>query len=779
MGGAILAGTACGRASAPARDKAEAGRASPELALPLVPQPKHVTARTGVFRVDASTPVVVSGAKSAFPIGARLARALGARPPTESVASSGAPSAGSIRLVLAADGDRDPAVAPPRTTDEEAYSLTVTPDGVTVRAKSAAGLYFGTEVLTHLAGARRVAFAEGEVTPLSPTFEIPAVEIDDEPAFPYRAMHLDVARQYFPLDVVKRYIDFLAFYRFNVFHWHLTDDQAFRLVIPGHPEITDVGGKGGAYTPDDVREIVAFARDRFITVVPEIDVPGHTSALLAAHPEVSCTGKPREVPTTTGIIDGVLCAGNDATYALLTDLFASVAKTFPSHLVHIGGDEVPTTAWTECAKCQHALASARASSPELARAPGVEALRGIFLRNVAAIVTKLGRRPMVWDEPESAALLPKETIPMAWRSHERGPALVDAGYDVVLALPDTLYFNFWQSRTGVEPGHPGYVPWTKVLAFDAAPPAATTASRRRFLGGSGSLWTEHVRTRAELETLLLPRLGALAEALWSHGRSKAEDFATRFTLMRPELDASNARYFVDPPTDLSEKLVFLSGIVHVGMTRPTLFPDARIRFTLDGTAPTSSSPIFEPFDASSSFDLQAATFLPNGRSSPVVKSRVEQQVARPPKTLPSPPSKGVWCRAHDGQFQKLPDYAKLGKKPPVRYESLAAALEKRALHFALACDAFVHARTTAVYRFLARADDGIRLEVDGERILEDDGEHEARDVRSEIALAAGLHAVRVLYFQGEGERELSVRVTDPTGVTTPMELLAPLDKPAD
>jgi hexosaminidase len=535
--------------------------------------------------------------------------------------------------------------------------------------------------------------------------------------YPYRGMHLDVARHFFSKEDVKHYLDLLAFYKFNVFHWHLTDDQGFRLELKKHPELTSVGGKDGFYTQDDVREIVAYAKARGITVVPEIEMPGHARAILAAHPELSCTGVKQDVPRTWGVFEDVMCAGNEQTFALVADILDEVVALFPGPYLHIGGDEVPKTRWSQCPKC-----AARMQSEHL----DVDHLEGWFMERVAKMVTARGKRAMVWDEALDDRL-PKDVVVIAWQSKERGSEAARRGHDVVMAPHEHLYFNYWQSKTRREPGHEGHLPWEKVRAFDPG----------KVLGAEGALWTEYVTTRDEMDTMVLPRMAALADAL----AGVKAPFPARFTAQRGELDRLGAKYFIEPPDVGLAKHVFIDR-ADVVVSLPPLFPDA----TLRGTIPKS---------VTETTDIETATVLPNGRSSFAVKTRYEKQTPRPARIGKA----GAFDYEYfEGTFTKLPDFGTIKSVRTGTTPSIAIDPSFPAEGFAVRYSGYFEARATCVTRIVAKADDGVRVFVDDELVVEDDGVHAAREVAGEIALAGGVHALRVEYFQGTGGKSLSVAI---------------------
>lgn len=503
---------------------------APEAGVGLIPRPERLARScSGAFRVGPATRVEVSSAR-ARPVAARLAAWLGI--PSERVGAVSASSEDRILLTLGEDEGRDPSRDVPTRRPEEAFTLDVKASGVHVRAVAPAGLFYGAQAFAQLAGSRTIASRDGRPVPPRLPRPVPCVHVEDSPRFSYRGMHLDVARHFFDAAMVKRYVDLLAYYRLDVFHWHLTDDQGFRIAIGSHPELAAVSAPR-VYRPDEIRDVVQFARERFVTVVPEVEMPGHARAILASHPELSCTGARQPVPTTWGVFDDVLCAGNPATYDLVRDVLADVTTQFPSRLVHVGGDEVPPARWDACPKCRASMAG-----------KGAEALQTAFVTEVTRMLVALGRRPMAWDATDRVdASMPGDVVLMAWQSEAKGQAAARAGRDVVMVPSDRVYFNFRQSLGGSERvGHEGHVPWPSVLAFDPARDLSATDATH-VLGGEGALWTEYVPDADALETLLLPRLAALSEALWSTPPADPRGFGARFEATRPDLDAMGVRYF--------------------------------------------------------------------------------------------------------------------------------------------------------------------------------------------------------------------------------------------
>lgn len=702
---------------------------------PLVPAPSQIhTCAAAPMKVTAATRV--SGPRD---VASQLERWLGL--PSSAV---GEPAA--IELRLLATDPTDPAIEFPSI---EAQSFTLEIDGrhAIVSSHGRAGLYYGAQTIAQLAGARRI----GEATrPLgNEEWSLPCVTIEDRPRSVLRAMHLDVARHFFERGTVERYVDLLSFYRFNVFHWHLTDDQGFRLQLWRHPELAS---PEAAYSRADATAVVSLARERFVTVVPEIEMPGHARAILAAHPELSCTGEQQTTPRSWGVFEDVLCAGNPGSLALVKDILTEVAQVFPSRFVHVGGDEVPGTRWNACPKCQAVMKAAGVD------APGLEHL---FMQHVFTHLAALHRRPMVWDEalpdtpPEKTFNAP---IIVAWQSKERGDLAARRGFDTVYAPYESVYFNFMQSGIrGIEPGHDsGQVSLDKVRAFDPG-------TAPHVLGGEGALWTEYVWKPEDVETLAMPRVAALGDALWAGRR---DDFAVRFSAPAHVgmLDRSNVKYFIEPPRGVRARRVVVDE-TFATFELPPLFRQGVIRYTRDGSTPTPSSPRYrDPLQITDTTTIAAALFLPNGRSSAPLRSTFIKETPRAPRRL----ERGAQCTYWEGHFHRL---SQIGgaEKAKVRVKTIdIAEIQSSASvttpeHFAFHCRGAIDIAETGVHRFFVKADDGARLRIDDETVTEIDGEFGPREEDGEIALAKGLHAIDVLYFQAAEGKELRLEAEGPGG----------------
>ena len=373
---------------------------------------------------------------------------------------------------------------------------------------------------------------------------LPAVEINDYPRFSYRGAHLDVSRHFFPVDSVKRFIDMLALHNMNRFHWHLTEDQGWRIEIKKYPKLTEIGAwrdrtvigrnteeydntrYGGFYTQEQAKEIVKYAGERYITVIPEVDLPGHMLAALAAYPEMGCTGGPYEVCPRWGVFEDVLCIGNEKSMQFLEDVMAEIIDIFPSKYIHIGGDEAPRTRWEKCPKCQARIRTEKLKADKNHTAE--DRLQSYCMTRIEKLLNSKGRQIIGWDEILEGDVAPNATV-MSWRGSAGGIKAAQLGHDVIMTPNDYCYFDYYQSEdTRHEPfAIGGFVPLEKVYSLN--PTASLTEEQaKHILGTQANLWTEYIPTSEQVEYMVLPRMAALAEVQWTQLEKKDyTNFTTR------------------------------------------------------------------------------------------------------------------------------------------------------------------------------------------------------------------------------------------------------------
>ena len=424
----------------------------------------------------------------------------------------------------------------PNVTESEGYVLTINKKGVTIAGGSAAGVFYGIQTL------RKSLASIDKAAATSSIFHLPSSIITDAPRFSWRGMHLDCSRHFWSVDFVKKFIDLLVLHNMNVFHWHLTDDQGWRIEIKKWPRLTSVGSKrsgtiigtnsdlddgipyGGYYTQAELREVVAYAAARHITIVPEIDMPGHMLAALAAYPELGCTGGPYQVGHYWGVYKDVLCVSNPRVYEFVEDVLTEVMDIFPSEVIHIGGDETPTDKWQACPKCQAlnttfgtAVAQSEAFSPLTSK---LSSLQAHFTKRVFDFLTSKGRRALGWDEILDGA--PQDAMIMSWRGSAPGAKAAEAGHDVVMAPTTHCYFDYQQVKdTQFEPSRcGGFIPVERVYSLDPAPDSLSVEARSHILGTQANLWSEYMTNEQMVEYQALPRMSALAEVQWTQPERK-------------------------------------------------------------------------------------------------------------------------------------------------------------------------------------------------------------------------------------------------------------------
>ncbi|MBA4322675.1 MAG: beta-N-acetylglucosaminidase [Odoribacter sp.] len=435
----------------------------------------------------------------------------------------------------------------------EGYTITVNPKRIIIKAGSGAGLFYAVQTIRQLLPPE----VERDSVVNNITLKVPCCEITDEPVFGYRGMHLDVGRHLFPVEYIKRYIDMIALHKMNTFHWHLTEDQGWRIEIKKYPELTAVGGfrketvvgragkrpavydgkpYGGFYSQKDVKEIVVYARSKFITVIPEIEMPGHSLAALAAYPELSCTGGPFEVGKTWGIFDDVYCAGKEETFKFLEDVLTEVIDLFPGKYIHIGGDECPKTRWVKCPLCQKRIKDEGLKDEK--------ELQSYFIKRMEKFLISKEKRLIGWDEILEGGLAPEATV-MSWRGVAGGIEAAKQGHDVIMSPNKYVYLDYYQCEPEGQPlAIGGYLPLENVYSFDPRFVELSPEEQKHILGLQGNVWTEYMNTPQQIEYMAYPRMFAISETGWTPGSKKDfEDFLARFGVQRMRYDRIGINYF--------------------------------------------------------------------------------------------------------------------------------------------------------------------------------------------------------------------------------------------
>lgn len=482
--------------------------------------------------------------------------------------------------------------------NKEAYRMDVSSARIFIQGASHAGVFYGVQTLRKSLPVKKTA---------SVVFS--SVLISDFPRFSYRGMHLDVSRHTFSVDSIKIYIDMMALHNMNRLHWHLTDDQGWRIEIKKYPALTKVGsvrqqtviGKNsgrydgvpynGFYTQEEVRDIVKYAKERFVTIIPEIDLPGHMQAALAAYPNLGCTGGPYEVAESWGIFEDVLCAGNEDVYPFLNNIFKEIIDLFPSEYIHVGGDECPKTKWEKCPKCQAKIKELGFLKDEHHTAE--EKLQSSVIKRVGAYIASRGRKIIGWDEILEGGAAPNSTI-MSWRGTEGGIAAARQGHDAIMTPSSALYFNYYQSQNlKNEPlAIGGYIPVEKVYAYEPVPAELSDEQKKHIIGTQANVWTEYIKSFSLLQYMVLPRMAALAEIQWMMPENKNYNaFLQRLTRMLSVYKANGYSY-AQHVFDVKDEVVAGKDNRQIVLHLST-FDHAPIYYTTDGSEPDENSTLYQ------------------------------------------------------------------------------------------------------------------------------------------------------------------------------------------
>jgi hexosaminidase len=518
---------------------------------------------------------------------------------------------------------------------DEGYKLEVDKDKISIGANSSAGFFYAVQSILQLLpaeiyGGKKVKHVQ---------WKIPRLSIMDKPRFQWRGMHLDVSRHFFPVEFIKTYIDMLALHKMNVFHWHLTDDQGWRIEIKKYPKLTSVGAwrvdredrlwndrepqhqgenatYGGCYTQDEIKEIVKYAADRQITIVPEIEMPAHSGAALAAYPEFSCTGGPFTVsPGDVWPITNLYCAGNDSTFEFIESILDEVINLFPGTFIHIGGDEADKTEWIKCQKCQSRIKSEGLKNEN--------ELQSYFIKCIEKFIVSKNRRIIGWDEILDGGIAPEVTV-MSWRGMDGGIAAARMNHDVVMTPGSHCYFDYYQGKPDFEPlAIGGYIPLKKVYEFEPIPDSLTFKQSQHILGAQGNVWTEFIATPEHVQYMILPRMAAMAEVLWSPKEMRDwNSFIPRIKMQMERYSKLNynyakSAYLISISASLdSQNKVF-------GFELSNELESKEIRYTLDGKGPTiHSTKYLKPFNVNKSTVVKAVAFDKGKELSAVSEQKV-------------------------------------------------------------------------------------------------------------------------------------------------------------
>ncbi len=505
--------------------------------------------------------------------------------------------------------------------NREGYLLDVAPNSIDIKAQTNRGAFYAVQTLLQLFPSSLLEEANG-----TESISIPCLYIEDSPSFPYRGMHLDVSRHFFPPDFIKKYIDALAMLKMNTFHWHLTDDQGWRIEIKKYPKLQEISAYrdqtllghysdqphqfdgqryGGFYTQEEIKDIVAYAQKRQITVIPEIEMPGHSQAAIAAYPELSCQGKEVEVAQKWGVFETIYCT-KETTFDFLQDVLDEVMVLFPSEYIHIGGDEAPKIQWQQCPDCQKRIKDEGLKDEQ--------ELQSYFIKRIETYLNSKGRQIIGWDEILEGGLAPNATV-MSWRGTEGAIKAARQKHNVIMTPTSHCYFDYYQSDDEGEPlAIGGYLPLEKVYAFNPIPGELSEEESEYILGAQGNVWTEYISTTDQVEYMVFPRILAMSEVVWTQPElMDYPEFTKRVEFFNKRLEALNynyANHFYNIKGELTQKHNNL--LYHLDK----LSERYNIYYTTDGSTPQiSEAKIYrEPIRVESSMPIKAITLDDSGKA---------------------------------------------------------------------------------------------------------------------------------------------------------------------
>lgn len=603
----------------------------------IVPLPQQVTPAQGSFTLKSNTQITYPKGNEVMKQNAEfLASYIKQATGMELQVVPTIPATNSINLTVDSE-----------ISNPEGYKLIVDREAIHIKGGMEAGVFYGIQTLR-----KSIPATTGGMN-----VELPAVTITDEPRFGYRGMMLDVSRHFFPVEDVKSYIDMLALHNMNTLHWHLSDDQGWRIEIKKYPKLTEIGSQrketvigrnsgeydgkpyGGFYTQDQIRDVIDYAAKRYITIIPEIDLPGHQQAALASYPELGCTGGPYEVWTQWGISDDVICAGNEKSMQFLEDVLSEVIDLFPSEYIHVGGDECPKVRWKTCPKCQARIKAEGIKKDDKHSAE--EYLQSYVISRMEKFVESKGRHIIGWDEILEGGLAPNATV-MSWRGMDGGKAAAQMGHDVIMAPNTHAYFDYYQT-TDVE-HEPlaigGYVPLERVYSLEPVPADLTDEQKKHIIGAQANLWVEYIPNFSHVQYMVMPRMGALSEVQWTAPEKKDyQQFLprlVRLTELYDQLGYNYGKHIFDVQTTLTPDPA-------KGVLRITFKTQGKgdIHYTLDGSKPSATSPLYEqPLEINRDATIQAMVVRPTGNSR-IFKEKVTfNKATMKPLTLKVAPSRG-------------------------------------------------------------------------------------------------------------------------------------------
>lgn len=710
----------------------------------VIPAPASLTVGNGEFSLKGSTKI-----GAAAPEAKKVAEYFVEKMERSTGYDLDVEDNGDIRLTL----------DPQMEMNSEGYRLEVGENGVDVTAKTPQGLFYGMQSFMQLLPAEIESSEEVDGIEWS----APYVSITDEPRFAYRGIHFDPCRHFMTVDEVKKQLDVMAMYKINRMHWHLTEDQGWRIEIKKYPKLTEIGSKriegegheyGGYYTQEEVKEIVEYAAERFITVVPEIEMPGHEMAAIAAYPELSCKGEQGVVRNIWGVEDIVLCAGKESTFEFFENVLKEVMELFPSEYIHIGGDECPKTSWADCPLCQKRIREEKLFADKNHSAE--EKLQSYFIQRIEKFLAQYGRKIIGWDEILEGGLAPTATV-MSWRGEKGGIASAMMNHNVIMTPgKNGLYLDFYQGDKKIEPvSIGGYTSLKKIYDYNPTPDTLVAIGKDHFvMGVQANVWSEYLYTNEVREYQTYPRALALAEVAWTKtDRKDYADFERRINNAYVRLDGHGINYHIPLPEQPNGSCNTVAFMDTVSVAFKTSRP-VKMVYTLDGSEPTAASAEYtEPLAFSENGTIKIASVLPSGKMSRVRTIGVVKQEAAPAVKVDGA-KPGLNMNVTYGTYLNVDELKASGKKPEktqviketkemVTVEPSSSSM-RGVKQFASVAEGYIEIPETGVYYISSELEE---VWLDGKLLVNNRGEvkrHSRTD--TSVALEKGLHPVKLVFL---------------------------------
>ncbi len=710
----------------------------------IIPTPQSLVQHDGFFRLGSNTAIA-----AASPEAKTVAEFFAAKMRTATGLNIQVAEKGNIQLSV------DPSLD---VANDEGYTLDVTKDGAVVVAKTAQGLFYGMQSFLQLLPAE--IESPSKVNGIA--WQAPAVSIKDAPRFGYRGIMLDPCRHFMPVENVKKYLDVLSLFKMNRMHWHLTDDQGWRIEIKKYPKLTEIASKridgegtehSGYYTQEEIKEIVKYAADRFITVVPELELPGHEMAAIAAYPNLSCKGEQGTPRVIWGVEDIVMCPGKEDMFTFLQDVIDEMVPLFPSEYFHIGGDECPKISWKNCPLCQKRIKEEglKADSKHSAE----ERLQSYVIQRMEKYLATKGKKIIGWDEILEGGLAPSATV-MSWRGEDGGIAAALMDHTVIMTPGGNgMYLDAYQGDSKIEPVTiGGYTLLEKTYSYDPIPDTLVAMGKSNYiLGVQGNTWSEYMYDEAKRDYMVFPRILAVAEIGWTNlDRKDYKDFERRIENAYVRLDGHAINYHIPQPEQPNGSCNFVAFTDKASLEFKTTRP-IKMVYTLDGSEPTPASTAYTaPIEITETTTLKIASVLPSGKMSPIRTIQVEKQSLAPAKEV-AKTTPGLNMEVTDGMYlnvKELEAAQKETKKSVIKdlkeIRSVVKTSEsmRGVNQYAAVATGFVNIPEDGVYFISSDLEE---VWIDGKLLVNNGGEVKRFSRHdSSVALAKGLHEIKAVFL---------------------------------